>query len=54
MFEQEGIDVELQQFTVGADMVIAMASGQIDMGYIGTAPVAMVIYKGMPLKIEPL
>jgi NitT/TauT family transport system substrate-binding protein len=51
LFEQEGIKVELQQFNVGADIVIAMAAGQIDMGYVGTAPANMAIDKGMPLKI---
>jgi len=51
MFEAEGINVELQQFNVGADIVIAMAAGQIDVGYVGTAPATMAIDKGMPLKI---
>lgn len=51
MFEAEGINVELQQFNVGADIVIAMAAGQIDIGYVGTAPATMAIDKGMPLKI---
>lgn len=51
MFEAQGINVELQQFNVGADIVIAMAAGQIDIGYVGTAPATMAIDKGMPLKI---
>lgn len=51
MFEAEGIKVELQQFNVGSDIVIAMAAGQIDVGYVGTAPATMAIDKGMPLKI---
>jgi len=51
MFESEGITVELQQFNVGADIVIAMAAGQIDMGYVGTAPATMAIDKGMPVKV---
>lgn len=51
MFEEEGINVELQQFTVGADIVIAMAAGQIDLGYVGTAPATMAIDNGMPLKV---
>lgn len=51
MFEAEGIKVELQQFSVGADIVIAMAAGQIDVGYVGTAPANMAIDKGMPLKV---
>jgi NitT/TauT family transport system substrate-binding protein len=51
MFEEEGINVELQQFNVGADIVIAMAAGQIDVGYVGTAPATMAIDKGMPLKV---
>lgn len=51
MFEAEGIKVELQQFNVGADIVIAMAAGQIDVGYVGIAPATMAIDKGMPLKI---
>jgi NitT/TauT family transport system substrate-binding protein len=32
-------------------MVIAMAAGKIDVGYVGTAPTTMAIGKGMPLKI---
>ncbi|MGZ7047474.1 MAG: ABC transporter substrate-binding protein [Methanobacterium sp.] len=51
MFEQEGINVELQQFTTGSNIVIAMAAGQIDIGYVGNAPATMAIDKGMPLKI---
>ncbi|MGZ7117166.1 MAG: ABC transporter substrate-binding protein [Methanobacterium sp.] len=51
MYKEEGINVELQQFNVGADMVIAMAAGQIDMGYVGSTPATMAIDKGMPLKI---
>ena len=51
MYEAEGINVELHQFNVGADIVIAMAAGQIDVGYVGTAPATMAIDKGMPLKI---
>ncbi len=51
MFEQEGINIELQQFTTGSNVVIAMAAGQIDLGYVGTAPATMAIDKGMPLKI---
>ncbi len=51
MYESEGMKVELQQFNVGADIVIAMAAGQIDVGYVGTAPATMAIDNGMPLKI---
>lgn len=51
MFEAQGMKVELQSFNVGADIVIAMAAGQIDVGYVGTAPATMAIDKGMPLKI---
>lgn len=51
MFEEAGINVELQQFNVGSNIVIAMAAGQIDIGYVGTAPATMAIDKGMPLKI---
>lgn len=51
MFKEEGINVELQQFNVGSNIVIAMAAGQIDIGYVGTAPATMAIDKGMPLKI---
>ena len=51
MFEAEGINVELQQFSVGADIPIAMAAGQIDVGFVGTAPATMAIDKGMPLKV---
>lgn len=34
-FEEQGIDVELVQFTKGPEEVAAMGSGNIDVGYIG-------------------
>ncbi len=34
-FEQEGLEVELVQFTSGATELAAMASGQINLGYLG-------------------
>lgn len=34
-FDEEGLEVELVQFTSGATELAAMASGQINIGYLG-------------------
>lgn len=50
-FEKNGIKVELVQFNNGGDLMTAMASGDVDIGYVGIAPVLSSIEKGVPIKV---
>ena len=50
-FEKNGIKVELVQFNNGGDLMTAMASGDVDIGYVGIAPVLSSIEKGVPVKV---
>ena len=51
MFKDEGIDVEFYEYNNGGDMMSAMASGELDAGYVGITPVIYSISKGVPVKI---
>ena len=51
MFKDEGIDVEFYEYNNGGDMMSAMASGELDTGYVGITPVIYSISKGVPVKI---
>ena len=51
MFEDEGLTVELTQFNNGGDLMTAMASGDIDIGYAGITPVMSSISQGVPVKV---
>ena len=51
MFKDEGIDVEFYEYNNGGDMMSAMASGELDVGYVGITPVIYSISKGVPVKI---
>lgn len=51
MFKDAGIDVELYEYNNGGDMMSAMASGELDVGYVGITPVIYSISKGVPVKI---
>ena len=51
LYKQKGIDVELVQFNNGGDLMTAMASGKVDVGYVGTSPVLSSVEKGVPVKI---
>lgn len=51
MFEKEGLTVELTQFSNGGDLITAMASGDIDVGYAGNAPAMSSISQKVPIKI---
>jgi NitT/TauT family transport system substrate-binding protein len=50
-FAKQGIKVETVQFNNGGDLMTAMASGEIDIGYAGIAPVLSSIEKGVPVKV---
>lgn len=50
-FESNGIKTELVQFNNGGDLMTAMASGDVDVGYVGITPVLASIEKGVPVKV---
>lgn len=51
MYEAEGIETKLVQFNNGGDLMTAMASGEVDVGYVGITPVLSSIEKGVPVKV---
>ena len=50
-FAEKNITTELVQFNNGGDLMTAMASGEVDVGYVGIAPVLSSVAKGVPVKI---
>ena len=50
-YKDAGINTELVQFNNGGDLMTAMASGDIDVGYVGIAPVLSSVEKGVPVKV---
>ena len=51
LYKDKGINTELVQFNNGGDLMTAMASGQVDVGYVGIAPVLSSVAKGVPVKV---
>lgn len=51
MYEREGIQIEMAQFNNGGDLMTAMASGEVDVGYVGITPVLSSIERGVPIKV---
>jgi len=51
LYKEKGIETELVQFNNGGDLMTAMASGEVDVGYVGISPVLSSIEKGVPVKI---
>lgn len=51
LYKEKGIETELVQFNNGGDLMTAMASGKVDVGYVGISPVLSSIEKGVPVKI---
>ena len=51
MFKDNNISVELVQFNNGGDLMTAMASGEVDVGYVGITPVLSSISKDVPVKV---
>lgn len=51
MYQKEGINTKLVQFNNGGDLMTAMASGDVDVGYVGITPVLSSIEKGVPVKV---
>ena len=50
-FAKNGINTKLVQFNNGGDLMTAMASGEVDVGYVGITPVLSSIEKGVPVKV---
>ena len=50
-FAENGIKTKLVQFNNGGDLMTAMASGDVDVGYVGITPVLSSIAKGVPVKV---
>ena len=50
-FEKEGISTKLVQFNNGGDLMTAMASGDVDVGYVGISPVLSSVAAGVPVKV---
>ena len=51
LYEQKGIKTELVQFNNGGDLMTAMASGDVDVGYVGISPVLSSVSAGVPVKV---
>lgn len=50
-YAENGIKTKLVQFNNGGDLMTAMASGDVDIGYVGITPVLSSIAKGVPVKV---
>ncbi|WP_407411331.1 ABC transporter substrate-binding protein [Methanobrevibacter sp.] len=50
-YAENGINTKLVQFNNGGDLMTAMASGDVDVGYVGITPVLSSIEKGVPVKV---
>ena len=51
MYADKNITTELVQFNNGGDLMTAMASGDVDVGYVGISPVLSSISAGVPVKV---
>ena len=51
MYKDAGIEVELHEYNNGGDLMSAMASGDLDVGYVGITPAIYSISKEVPVKI---
>ncbi len=50
-YAENGINTRLVQFNNGGDLMTAMASGDVDVGYVGITPVLSSIENGVPVKV---
>ncbi len=50
-YEAQGLKVETVQFNNGGDLITAMASGDVKVGYVGITPLLSAIENGVPVKI---
>ena len=51
MYKDAGMNVELYEYNNGGDLMSAMVSGDLDVGYVGITPVINSMSKGVPIKI---
>lgn len=51
LYKEKNISTELVQFNNGGDLMTAMASGDVDVGYVGISPVLSSVSSGVPVKI---
>ena len=51
LYKDKGINIELVQFNNGGDLMTAMASGDVDVGYVGISPVLSSVSAGVPVKV---
>ena len=51
LYAKKNISTKLVQFNNGGDLMTAMASGEVDVGYVGIAPVLSSVAKGVPVKV---
>ena len=51
LYADKNITTEIVQFNNGGDLMTAMASGEVDVGYVGIAPVLSSVSKGVPVKV---
>ncbi|MBQ8017138.1 MAG: ABC transporter substrate-binding protein [Methanobrevibacter sp.] len=51
LYKEKGINTELVQFNNGGDLMTAMASGDVDVGYVGISPVLSSVAAGVPVKV---
>ena len=50
-YKNQGLNVKTVQFKNGGDMLTAMASGDVDIGYLGLTPALSGIQNGVPIKV---
>ena len=50
-YAEKNITTELVQFNNGGDLMTAMASGDVDVGYVGISPVLSSVSAGVPVKV---
>ena len=51
MYKKAGIEVKLYEYNNGGDLMSAMASGDLDVGYVGITPAIYSISKEVPIRI---
>jgi len=50
-YKKEGLNVTIRSMSTGSGIVSALASGDVDIGYVGIAPALQGISEGIPIKI---
>ncbi len=49
--KETGYDVEWRKFETGPEILAAMASGSVQIGLVGSSPIAVAATKGLPVKL---